>query len=69
MYKKECRMKHCQICDPKKKLGQVMHECKDGKLHGRNKEQMITNRKQAVAIAVSENKQKCTCKKNNTQQR
>ena len=38
-----------------KKVGKVMHEYKEGKLHtGSKKGPMVTSRKQAIAIALSE---------------
>lgn len=40
-----------------KKMGKVMHEYKAGELHsGSKKGPVVTNRKQAVAIAMSEAK-------------
>jgi len=55
-------MKPCQICDPKKKIEQVMHEYKEGKLHSHDKEgKAVTTRKQAVAIAMSESRKQCSC--------
>jgi len=39
----------------KKKVGKVMHEWKEGELHsGSKKGAKVTNRKQAIAIALSE---------------
>lgn len=39
----------------KGKVEKVMHEFKEGKLHsGSKKGPMVTNRKQAIAIAMSE---------------
>lgn len=54
-------MKRCQICDPKNKIEQVMHEYKEGKLHSGSK-QLVTTRKQAVAIGLSESRKMCSCK-------
>jgi hypothetical protein len=41
---------------PAKKMGKVMHEYKEGTLHSGKKGPVVTNRKQAVAIAMSEAK-------------
>lgn len=39
----------------KKKIEKVMHEMKEGKLHsGSKKGPLVTNRKQGIAIALSE---------------
>ncbi len=57
-------MKACQICNPKNKIEQVMHEYKQGTLHSHDKNgKAVTSRKQAVAIAFSESKKMCACKK------
>lgn len=37
-----------------KKVGKVMHEYKAGGLHSGKKGPIVTNRKQAIAIALSE---------------
>ena len=37
-----------------KKVAQVMHEFKEGDLHSGNTETIVTNPKQAIAIALSE---------------
>jgi len=56
-------MKACQICDPKKKIEQVMHEYKEGKLHSADKGgKAVSSRKQAVAIAMSSSRKQCNCK-------
>jgi len=39
------------------KVGEVMHEFKEGKLHSSSGEK-VTNRKQAVAIGISEAREK-----------
>lgn len=48
-----------KISKPKKKFKKVMHEFKEGKLHsGSKKGPQVTNPKQAVAIAYSEEHRK-----------
>ena len=37
-----------------KKVAKVMHEFKDGELHVGKSDTIVTNRKQALAIALSE---------------
>lgn len=37
-----------------KKIAKVMHEFKEGELHSGNSDTIVTNRKQAIAIALSE---------------
>jgi hypothetical protein len=37
-----------------KKVGQVMHEFKEGELHSGKSDKIVTNPKQAIAIALSE---------------
>ncbi len=37
-----------------KKIAQVMHEFKEGELHSGKSDVIVTNRKQAIAIALSE---------------
>jgi hypothetical protein len=37
-----------------KKITQVMHEFKEGKLHQGKSDKIVTNPKQAIAIALSE---------------
>ena len=37
-----------------KKIGKVLHEFKTGSLHSGKKGPMVKNRKQAIAIALSE---------------
>lgn len=37
-----------------KKIAQVMHEFKEGELHIGQTQTIVTNRKQAIAIAMSE---------------
>lgn len=56
-------MKTCQICDPKRKIEKVMHEFKEGKLRSHNSKNKVTSRQQAIAIALSESRQACSCKK------
>lgn len=56
-------MKTCSVCNPQKKIEKVMHEFKEGKLHSHDKNgPMVTTRKQAVAIALSESRKICSCK-------
>ena len=38
----------------KKKIAQVMHEFKEGELHSGKTDTIVTNPKQAIAIALSE---------------
>ncbi len=38
----------------KKKIAEVMHEFKEGELHSGNTDTVVTDRKQAIAIALSE---------------
>lgn len=56
-------MKKRQICNPKNKIEQVMHEYKEGKLRAGKGKKLVTTRKQAVAIALSESKSICNCKR------
>jgi len=37
-----------------KKVAKVMHEFKEGELHSGKSDTIVTNRKQAIAIALSE---------------
>ena len=37
-----------------KKVAKVMHEFKEGELHAGKSDTIVTNRKQAIAIALSE---------------
>lgn len=37
-----------------KKVAKVMHEFKEGELHAGKTDTIVTNRKQAIAIALSE---------------
>lgn len=37
-----------------KKIAKVMHEFKEGELHAGQSDTIVTNRKQAIAIALSE---------------
>ncbi len=37
-----------------KKIAKVMHEFKEGKLHSGKSDKIVTNPKQAIAIALSE---------------
>ncbi|GAB2616582.1 hypothetical protein GCM10027035_11200 [Emticicia sediminis] len=37
-----------------KKIAEVMHEFKEGELHAGNTDTIVTNPKQAIAIALSE---------------
>jgi len=57
-------MKTCMICDPKRKIEKVMHDYKEGKLKSNDQSgKPVTLRKQAVAIAMSEGRKACNCKK------
>ena len=47
-------MKEKKTSPSQKKVSKVMHEFKDGELHIGNSETIVTNRKQAIAIALSE---------------
>jgi len=38
----------------KKKIAEVMHEFKEGELHSGKSDTIVTDRKQAIAIALSE---------------
>jgi Family of unknown function (DUF6496) len=45
------------------KVAQVMHQFKEGDLHSGNTENIVTNPKQAIAIALSEADQLTQAKK------
>jgi hypothetical protein len=48
-----------KVVKKEKKIKKVMHEFKEGKLHsGSKKGPVVTNPKQAEAIAISESKKK-----------
>ncbi len=47
-------MKKKKISVAEKKVAKVMHEFKEGKLHIGKSERIVTNPKQAIAIALSE---------------
>ncbi|MEM0577981.1 DUF6496 domain-containing protein [Flavobacterium polysaccharolyticum] len=47
-------MKKKKISTKQKKVGKVMHEFKEGKLHSGKTDTIVTNPKQAIAIALSE---------------
>ncbi len=47
-------MKKKKLTPPQKKVAEVMHEFKDGELHSGKTETIVTNPKQAIAIALSE---------------
>jgi hypothetical protein len=40
-----------------KKIAEVMHEFKEGELHSGKSDKIVTNPKQAIAIALSEAKE------------
>lgn len=52
MMKKTTKPK--KLSASQKKVAEVMHEFKDGKLHSGKTETIVTNPKQAIAIALSE---------------
>jgi hypothetical protein len=52
MMKKTTKQK--KLSPSQKKIAEVMHEFKDGKLHSGKTETIVTNPKQAIAIALSE---------------
>jgi hypothetical protein len=47
-------MKKKKISVSQNKVAKVMHEFKEGELHAGTSETIVTNRKQAIAIALSE---------------
>ena len=47
-------MKKKKISATKKKVANVMHEFKEGELHIGKSDTIVTNPKQAIAIALSE---------------
>lgn len=47
-------MKKKKLSPSQKKIAEVMHEFKEGELHAGKTETIVTNRKQAIAIALSE---------------
>ena len=47
-------MKKKQLSPSQKKVAEVMHEFKEGDLHSGKTETIVTNPKQAIAIALSE---------------
>ena len=47
-------MKKKKISASQKKVAQVMHEFKAGELHSGKSDTIVTNPKQAIAIALSE---------------
>ena len=49
-------MEKKKISTTQKKLVKVMHEFKEGELHAGKSSTIVTNRKQAIAIALSEAK-------------
>ena len=52
-----CMAKHKAKKKPQDKIEKVMHEFKEGSLHsGSKKGPVVTNKKQAIAIAISEKK-------------
>lgn len=46
--------KQKNLSPKQKKIAQVMHEFKEGELHSGKTETIVTNSKQAIAIALSE---------------
>ena len=49
-------MEKKKISATQKKVVKVMHEFKEGELHAGKSDTIVTNRKQAIAIALSEAK-------------
>jgi hypothetical protein len=47
-------MKKKKITASQKKIAEVMHEFKEGELHSGKTDTIVTNPKQAIAIALSE---------------
>ncbi len=47
-------MKKKKQTPSQKKIAEVMHEFKEGELHSGNTDTIVTDRKQAIAIALSE---------------
>lgn len=47
-------MKKKKSTTSQKKIAQVMHEFKEGELHAGKTDTIVTNPKQAIAIALSE---------------
>ena len=47
-------MKTKKLSQKQKKIAEVMHEFKEGDLHSGKTETIVTNPKQAIAIALSE---------------
>jgi Family of unknown function (DUF6496) len=47
-------MKKKKLTPSQKKIAQVMHEFKEGELHSGKTDTIVTNPKQAIAIALSE---------------
>jgi hypothetical protein len=47
-------MKKKKLTASQKKIAQVMHEFKEGELHSGKSNVIVTNPKQAIAIALSE---------------
>ncbi len=47
-------MKKKKLSAHDKKVAQVMHEFKEGELHSGKSDIIVTDRKQAIAIALSE---------------
>jgi hypothetical protein len=47
-------MKKKKLTPSQKKVAEVMHEFKEGELHSGKTDTIVTNPKQAIAIALSE---------------
>lgn len=47
-------MKKKNTTASQKKVAKIMHEFKEGKLHSGKTDTIVTNQKQAIAIALSE---------------
>lgn len=55
-----------KLTPKQKKIAQVMHEFKEGELHSGKTDVIVTNPKQAIAIALSEADELDKTKKNNS---
>ena len=53
-FKQKTIMKNIKTTPKQKKIAEVMHEFKEGELHSGKSDVIVTNPKQAIAIALSE---------------